>query len=682
MVIVFFLMYGYAWPPQVAGLAILTLGMVVPFSFFYRYIERSAWPAEKRYRNLLRTAIIQGWLDIILTTLLLHETGGYSSPVALLYLLQLGSISVFFPLRQIVFLNLWAILLYTSLMQAYIQGWVRPSNLPSQAENFLGPELAPLVWMIYLVAIVANWLVIATHSRQIRASWGSADEQNEYLDQLHGLTRLGLEHSELDKLYKTLAAEVRKVLNADTIYLTRWDEDSGQVHPGADARSTGNRHIRMTLVNKQETSLTLSVSRAGKPLVVRDVNCTPYLSPSIAQRFPETSVLALPLFGMPGHRFLGALLVGYTEIHDFDAEEMERALQMADVAALLISRARLFHETQYRASLLEQMAGQITELTSDLHRTTLLPSIVESARGLLNAQHAALHLYDRQVGKIKCEYSIGLSNDYVEMMSEKFEHLPDAETFHEKKYILNPDVARDERINALGAAIASEKFRAYAIFALESPQGRLGALSLYWDEPHAISSTDVAVGQLFAERAAAMLLSASLYEQVAEESLTDVLTSLPNRRYFDRRLAEECERSKRYGHPLALLMIDLDGFKAINDGFGHAIGDSVIRQVSATLTRIVRSSDMVARFGGDEFSIIVPEADQEAAIHLAEKIKMSLAATKLHLPNETQRYVSACMGIAVYPLESSDTQSLFELADQRMYRAKRQIPGTVISSEN
>lgn len=682
LMIVFLLAYGYAWPERVVWLSVVALGIVTPFSFFYRRIERSTWTDEKRYRKLLRTATIQGWLDILLITLFMHHTGGYASPLALLYLLQLGTISVFFPSRQLVFLNLWAIALYTGVMQAYIQGWLTPAYLPLQANDLLEPEFAPLIWKMYLIAIITNWLMIATHSRRVHAAWNSVDAQNQYLDRLHGLTRLGLERGDLPNLYQTLADEIRAILDVDAVYLTRWEADNAQVHQGASAHRTGPTRPALAPLQKHETSLTLSVMRAGKILVTRDVNCSPYLSQTTAQRFSETSILALPLSGLPDNRFLGALLIGYTQPHDFNQQETERARQLADVAALLISRTRLFHETQYRASLLEQMAGQLTILTSDLRRTTLLPSLVESARGLLNAQRAALHLYDAQSGKMKCAYSVGLSNAYLDAMSEQFETSPDAESFREKKFVLIPDILRDERTNTLRSIIAREQFRAYAVFALESEQDSLGTLSLYWDEPHAISSIDVAVGQLFAQRAAVMLQSASLYEQAAEESLTDALTGLPNRRYFDRRLTEECERSKRYRHSFALLMIDLDGFKAINDAFGHAIGDSVIQQVSTALTRVIRSSDMVARFGGDEFAVIVPEAGQEAAIRLAEKIKMTLAATKLHLPNNTQKYVSACMGIAIYPVECDTAQSLFELADQRMFRAKRQLPGSIVFDES
>lgn len=682
LMIVFLLMYGCAWPARVVWLSAAALGIIVPFSFLYRAIERAPWTDEEHYKKLLHTAFVQGWLDILLITLFLHHTGGYASPLALLYLLQLGTISVFFPSRQLIFLNLWAILLYSGIMQAYIQGWLWPSYLPRQAEDLLGQEFAPMIWIMYLIAILANWLMIASHSRRVHAAWSGVDAQNQYLDRLHNLTRLGLERGELSNLYSILAAEIRNILNVDAIYLTRWDEDSGQVHPGADSHRTGRAHISHPPLKKHETSFTLSVLRAGKPLIARDVRCSPYVSQTVAQRFEEKTILALPLYGLPGHRFLGALLVGYSEIHDFNDEEMERARQLADVAALLISRTRLFHEAQYRASLLEQMAGQITLLTSDLRRTTLLPSIIESARSLLNAQRAALHLYDPTNQKMDCRYSIGLSEEYLRFMSDHFESSPEAATFQEQKFVLIPDVGRDERTSPMRAIINREKFRAYAVFALEAEGGNLGTLSLYWDEPHAISSIDVAVGQLFARRAAAMLQSAALYEQAAEESLTDVLTGLPNRRYLDRRLAEECERFNQAGHPFALLMIDLDGFKSINDTFGHAIGDSVIQQVGASLKQSVRATDMVARFGGDEFAIIIPEADRETALRLAEKLKIVLAATKLHLPRDTQRYVSASIGIAVCPLDSDYPKTLFDLADRRMFRAKRQFPGSIVSAES
>lgn len=680
--VVFLLMYGLNWPVQAIGLTVAAFSAVLPFSFVYRTIERSNSPPEQQEQASLRASFAQAAFDVLLIAFLIHFTGGYDSPLALLYLITLGSVSVFFHPHQMIVLNLWAMVVYSALMIAYIYGWLTPQYLPSQPQNTTGVTLAPLVWVIYLMAMSANWLVVTPHAHHIHAAWAVSNQQKNYLNQLLGLTRLGLERRDLPNLYQTLADEIRTMLDADAVYLTRWEEDNAQVHQGASSHRSGIARPALAPLQKHEISLTRSALEAGKAIIVRDINRSPYVSPKVAQRFSEICFLALPLYGLPERRYLGALLIGWNTPREFSPEEIERIGQIASVAALLISRMNLFHEAQYRASLLEQMAGQITLLTSDLRRTTLLPSIVEAARNLLNAQRAALHLYDPVSKHLVCHYAVGLSEEYLEFMIQHFSHSPEAATFQEQKFVLIPDTNRDERTSPMRAIIAREQFRAYAVFALEAQNTPLGTLSLYWDEPHAISSIDVAVGQLFARRAAAMLESANLYEQATAESLTDPLTGLPNRRYLDRRLTEECERSSRTGRPFALLMLDLDGFKSINDIFGHAIGDSVIQQVGATFKQSIRSTDMVARFGGDEFAVIVPEADRDAAIHLAEKLKSVLASTRLHLPHDTQRYISASIGIAVCPLDSENPHALFSLADQRMYRAKRRQPGTILSEGN
>jgi len=674
---VLFLLFQWHWPVEAAQMALLTLLAVLPFSLVYRAILRSPGNLETRYRKFCRAALAQGLADILIITATIHQTGGPSSPAVMFYLVFIGTASVFYSTVHLLWFDAWMLGLYGALIFGYESGLLKPVSLSAPYSVLNSLHFSP---MFMIGVLLATGFIVVVQSNKVRLAWQSADQQNQYLDDLNALTHLGLVHVELSYLYETLAGEIRKILNADAIFLTRWDDSSQQVLTGAAAGSVQAQSL--PAISRPEASLTAAVQRAGKELVARNAQCSPYITPHYAQNFPARSLLGLPMYGLPDRRFLGALLVAFNAIHDFTDQEVEQARQLADVAALLISRTRLYHETQYRASLLEQMAGQVSELTSDLHRTTLLPAIVEAARGLLKAQRAALHLYDRATGLLKHEYSIGLSETYLQAMAEKFLVSPEAELLREKDFVLIPDVARDQRTATRRNIIAKEKFRAYAVFALKTSQDNQGIISLYWDVPHAISSSDVSVGQLFAQRASAMLHNATLYEQVTEESLTDVLTGLPNRRYFDRRLVEECQRATRYGHSLALLMLDLDGFKAINDAFGHAIGDSVIKQVAGALLRIIRSSDMVARFGGDEFALIVPEADRSAAIHLAKKIKMMLAGTRLHLPNDTQRYLSACIGLAIFPRDSAEVQALFNLADQRMYRAKRSKQGSIICDEN
>lgn len=680
--IAMYCLYKDQWLQGSQWISLFALITILVFSLGIKHIERSHAPIERRYQYLSWAAFSQSLTDVFLITIGIHLSGGPFSPLTLNYIIYLGVISTFYPTRQITILNLTAITIYSGLMLGYSYHLYQPAVFPSWLPPYIGLEYTPIVHSVNVFVMLANGFIIFLHSRKAQLIWQDADIQNRYLDRLHNLSRIGLERVNSGELYMLLASEIHQILGSDCIYITRWDEDSELVHPGGVSGGIGQTYLAMQPISRREPTLTLSVWKAGKFLVAQNVFCTPYLSPKIAQQFPAKSLLAMPLYGLPNRRFLGALLVGYNKTHDFAPDEIERTQQVADIAALLISRTRLYHETQRRAGLLEQLAEQITELTSDLQRTTLLPAIVESARNLLDAQRAALHLHDRKSNTMRCEYSVGLSNAYLEHMSKYFDTSPDAEAFQKQNFVLIPDVHRDNRTSPIQSLIAREKFRAYAIFALESPQGSLGTLSLYWDQPHAISSEDVTVGLLFARRAGALLYSAVQYEKASEESLTDVLTGLPNRRFLDKRLLEESKRSNYSLRPFALLMIDLDGFKAVNDTFGHQIGDSVIQQISTALQRTVRSADMVARYGGDEFAVILPEAELELALQVAEKLKAALASTKLHLPNETQRYLSACVGIAIYPTDSDNIDALFEMADKRLYRAKRKGGmGTIICDD-
>jgi diguanylate cyclase (GGDEF)-like protein len=386
------------------------------------------------------------------------------------------------------------------------------------------------------------------------------------------------------------------------------------------------------------------------------------------------------MISKPENRFLGAFFISFSETHCFSPKELARINQVVDVLSLLISRTMLHEEAIRRAELLEKMAGQVTNLVSDLKQTTLLPSIVESARSLLQAQRAALHLQQSD-GQMKCEYSVGLSDEYLEQLTRRFNQLAGGKILQNREYVIIPDVNQDSRTSPVRDLIYDEKFRAYAVFSLNPESEQKGALSLYWDIPYVASSEEIAVGKLFAERASAIIRSAGIYARAAQEALTDILTELPNRRHLDQRIQQEIERSSRYGHKFALLMVDLDGFKGINDTFGHRIGDSVLQQVAFALRRTLRASDFLARYGGDEFSIILPETGLERAMLVAEKLRLSLTSTRLHLPQETQRYLSACVGIAIYPKDRQIAEEILICADQRMYRAKRSGSGTIIYTD-
>jgi len=162
-------------------------------------------------------------------------------------------------------------------------------------------------------------------------------------------------------------------------------------------------------------------------------------------------------------------------------------------------------------------------------------------------------------------------------------------------------------------------------------------------------------------------------KRLKTESQSDPLTGLFNMRYFRKQLADEFSRSKRYSHPLSLLMIDVDHFKNYNDRNGHPAGDIVLKEISRILIRNVRGTDIVARYGGEEFVILLPETTIEPSMKVATKIRK--AAEEHHFPfqeNQDTGKLSVSIGVAVFPdnCVTSD-QDLIEASDKALYLAKQ-----------
>lgn len=158
------------------------------------------------------------------------------------------------------------------------------------------------------------------------------------------------------------------------------------------------------------------------------------------------------------------------------------------------------------------------------------------------------------------------------------------------------------------------------------------------------------------------------------ENITDALTGIYNRRHLDRRLKEAFEAARRHGHPLAVLILDIDHFKKINDQHGHAVGDLALRHLGQLCLDTVRASDVVARYGGEEIVVIAPHTTAAQGAELAERLRKKVATTPLliHTEGEPRREVRFTLSIGVASLTAHDDSGakLLERADQALYRAK------------
>jgi len=172
------------------------------------------------------------------------------------------------------------------------------------------------------------------------------------------------------------------------------------------------------------------------------------------------------------------------------------------------------------------------------------------------------------------------------------------------------------------------------------------------------------------------------YEALQRVTVRDSLTDVYNRRYFDEALAKAIERSERSSSPFCLLMIDVDNFKRLNDAYGHAEGDAILKQIAQAIVASVRASDEVCRYGGEEFTVLLPHADIAQAVSLSERIGSHVpAACKASRPGAESASVTVTIGVAAFPQDASSGVELLRIADRRLYAGKAAGRNRVIESD-
>ncbi len=178
------------------------------------------------------------------------------------------------------------------------------------------------------------------------------------------------------------------------------------------------------------------------------------------------------------------------------------------------------------------------------------------------------------------------------------------------------------------------------------------------------------VYETFRSQISAAIQGALLFEEINKLAIIDSLTGVLNRRVLDDALQKEIARTKRYNRPLSVILLDIDNFKIINDTFGHKFGDEVLKQIANTLKKSCRKVDIVGRYGGDEFLIILPETSLANSVKIAEKIIKNINSLKILSPYKDIIYLRLSLGIASCPNNIPDPEELLIWADSAMYKAK------------
>jgi diguanylate cyclase (GGDEF)-like protein len=282
---------------------------------------------------------------------------------------------------------------------------------------------------------------------------------------------------------------------------------------------------------------------------------------------------------------------------------------------------------------------------------------------LTGARASCIAFYDEASGRFTNWVTQGLSEHFVRNMDFRPGGLAD-EAFTTAGFVLSND--RPDTPHKLSKLTHEEGFKSFVCMPLTSRERRLGVIYFYRVDRDTFTPTEIELLHTFASLAAQAIENARLYARTLEQATTDPLTGVSNRLKFNRELAVEIARSTRYGTPLALVMVDIDHFKAVNDTHGHQVGDRVLVGVSRITAGHIRQTDLLARWGGEEFMILAANCGGQEADRLAEKLR--------RLINEAafDEVGSVTCSFGVTQFQDGDTaETLTSRADEALYAAKR-----------
>jgi len=360
----------------------------------------------------------------------------------------------------------------------------------------------------------------------------------------------------------------------------------------------------------------------------------------------------------------------------FDDLDMEFLKQISTHASICINTCRLYVKRQKEKedldktlsilSILYDIARAMTYIT-DLK--SLLKYILSQAIKITKAEKGSIMLYDPGTDLLKIRVLIGLedreyqekvNNDEIECKSFKLGEGVAGKVFQTGKTMIINNTEEDNRfVESDSSFVRSISCIPMAVY--KDVIGVINVTNKQGEE--GFSEQDAEILKAVADQAAVAINKAQLWEL----AVTDSLTGLYIRRYFMAKFEEEFHRSKRYKKLFSIVMADLDKFKEINDIYGHTTGDQVLKTIGKFLQKNMRDVDIIARYGGDEFVMILPETDKDEAYSFAERLREKISQMKLeNLPKLT-----ISLGIASYPVDEKDIEGLIKKADAAMYSAKQ-----------
>jgi diguanylate cyclase (GGDEF)-like protein/excisionase family DNA binding protein len=530
------------------------------------------------------------------------------------------------------------------------------------------------------LAMQASVAINTANNYSQMATWAAQLQSIQQLGaRLNGLTTVG-------EIGLAIATELRQLIDSHNVRVYRQRGDDlvpiamkGQVGEYVDETP---EQLRL----KVGEGITGWVAQHRLPQNLADSAKDPRAStiPGTERDLDESLLLAPMLYE---DQVLGVLVLAKLGLHQFTDDDLRLLVIYASFAAQAMANADATERLRQQSATLERQLRsqrellQITEsILTTLDPRAVLDQIADRLGKLVGYDTISIEVYDRAAKVLRPLTARGVNaDDYMKEWALGEQGIATWVIEHNEP-VLVADQFDDPRVSHFQSL--GPQHGGMVVVPLRGREGVTGVLTLDRlgeGEGHTFSREEFDLVELFAAQVSIALQNAEVYRDVEIRARTDGLTRLLNHATFRERLAA----SVSLGDPFSLVMLDLDDFKSVNDALGHQAGDRLLAEIAAAIVAAGRDTDHVFRYGGDEFALILPGADAESAVSVAERVRSAIkavggAGTTWHAGRVR---CSASLGLATFPTDGKNVDSILLAADRACFVAKRSGPGLIATAD-
>lgn len=499
----------------------------------------------------------------------------------------------------------------------------------------------------------------------------SADEAAARTDDIRLLLKTARALSserDLEQLFERFYELVCPIMDATSFFVALGSWDDGQMTIPFAMDDSKRVHLGGRL--PIEGSLTGHVFREGKPLIIRTLADFDEYSSIVRGEGEETqSALVVPM--RIEDRTIGVISVQSLLPGAYSERERDLLVAIAEQAAIAVENSQHLTDSEQRARELKLLAEVSRALSTQLSLRELCKTVCAEARRVMDAPVFMVALCTEDSQTMRLEYCVQEDTEF------EFGEYSLENSIAKRVIELNQPVVLQTKADLDSTPHRylrqdDKSIRSVAMAPLRLADRCIGVMSAQSYRDGAYDDSSIRLLTAIGEQMALAVQNAQLFKEAKNRADRDPLTNVFHHRYLKTRLEEELERARKSSQQIAVLMLDLDNFKLVNDTYGHLIGDEALRLVTAVLHSACRASDVIGRYGGDEFMIVLPDTTPAQAINVAERIDAELAAQALRPTGDGAIPLHCSIGLSIFPRDGDSASELVAKADAALYQSKRQ----------